>query len=573
MDRLDGNLIDTDVLVVGGGAGGLMAALSAKRNGPPGTRVTLVDSWLIGRTGHTAFSNAWTIVALPGDDIDGILHEIVAGNDGIADQELVRQSLIDSHDRLKDFEAMGMHFGKDEEGRYKRRPTRGLDLARVMYPEGGGLEFAWKQRLALEREGVQLIDRLFVTGLMRGGAGERIIGAVGINSRTAEFNVIKARATIVATNAITFRSGFVRDITGTGTLLAYRAGAALRNAEFSYVRPGTPKFYFEGITFAIQEGAQWVNAKGEAFMQSYEPEWGDEADVPRIARAMAMENRKGNTPLYLDMSAIPEHLRDYFIQSKVKWMDNFFRKLGDEAKTDMFGKTPYYALNQMTKMGIRTGADCRSDVPGLLSAGLAQSGCANHFAGFHIGLCVGNGWIAGRSAIEDLDRTPAPKLDPAEVRALHAEVRAPLNEKSRADSDRILRDLQGVMFAYDIGILKREDRLQNALEQVSRLAEEFKNISAPHTHELVRLKETEAMLLAARFILGASLYRTESRLSHFREDYDARDDDNWLVWVDVAEGGNGPAFSKTPVPTPYCSVVLPRRKPSRLLARQSVGGV
>ena len=88
---------------------------------------------------------------------------------------------------------------------------------------------------------------------------------------------------------------------------------------------------------------------------------------------MAMENRKGNTPLYLDMSPIPEHLREYFIQSKVKWMDYFFRKLGDEAKTDMFGKTPYYALNQMTKMGIRTGADCRSDVPGLLSAGLGAS--------------------------------------------------------------------------------------------------------------------------------------------------------------------------------------------------------
>src|SRR5436190_23296100 len=91
MDKLDGVLIDTDVLVVGAGAGGLMAALSAKRNGPPGTRVTLVDSWLIGRTGHTAFSNAWTIVALPGEDIDGILHGIVAGNDGLAGQAPVRQ--------------------------------------------------------------------------------------------------------------------------------------------------------------------------------------------------------------------------------------------------------------------------------------------------------------------------------------------------------------------------------------------------------------------------------------------------------------------------------------------------
>ena len=410
MEKFAGTLIDTDVLVIGAGAGGLLAALSAKRHGSPGTRVTLVDTWLIGRTGHTAFSNAWKIVVCPDDDLDGIFREIIAGNDGIADQVLVREVLANSYARLKDFEAIGMTFARADDGSYKRRPTRGLDLARVMYPEGGGLDFAWKLRRALEAEGVQLLDRIFITGLLGGGTG-RITGATGMHSRTGEFHAIKARATIVATNAITFRSGFVRDITGTGTLLAYRAGASLRNAEFSYVRPGTPKFYFEGITFAIQEGAHFVNAKGEPFMREYEPDWADEADVPRIARAMALENKNGNAPLYLDMSAIPEHLRDYFIHSKVKWMDYFFRKLGDEAKTDMFGKTPYYALNQMTKMGIRTGPDCRSDVPGLLAAGLAQAGCANHFAGFHIGLCVGNGWIAGRSAIEDLDTLSPPRLD------------------------------------------------------------------------------------------------------------------------------------------------------------------
>jgi succinate dehydrogenase/fumarate reductase flavoprotein subunit len=511
-------------------------------------------------------------VVCPEDDLDGILREIIAGNDGIADQVLVREVLAGSYARLKDFEAIGMSFGRNEDGSYKRRPTRGLDLARVLYPEGGGLEFGWKLRRALETEGVQLLDRIFITGLLGGGL-DRVKGAVGINSRTGEFHVIKARATIVATNAITFRSGFVRDITGTGTLLAYKAGARLRNAEFSYVRPGTPKFYFEGITFAIQEGAHFVNAKGEAFMRDYEPDWADEADVPRIARAMALENKHGNAPLYLDMSAIPEHLRDYFIQSKVKWMDYFFRKLGNEAKTDMFGKTPYYALNQMTKMAIRTGPDCRSDVPGLLAAGLAQAGCANHFAGFHIGLCVGNGWIAGRSAIEDLDRNSAPKLDETEVRALYAAATAPLNSSAEAQSDRILRDLQAVMFAYDVGILKKADRLKLAFDRVAVLADEFTSIAAPHIHELVRLKETEAMLLAARFILGASLYRTESRLSHFREDFAMRDDKDWLAWIDIANSGNGPQFSKTPVPTPLCPVTLPAGRPKRLARRGQVGAV
>jgi hypothetical protein len=86
--------------------------------------------------------------------------------------------------------------------------------------------------------------------------------------------------------------------------------------------------------------------------------------------------------------------------------------------------------------------------------------------------------------------------------------------------------------------------------------DKFNALAAPHIHELVRLKETEAMLLAARFILGASLVRTESRLSHFREDYEARDDDNWLVWVDIVEKGRGPEFARTPIPAPLCSATL-----------------
>jgi succinate dehydrogenase/fumarate reductase flavoprotein subunit len=573
MPRLHGTLIETDILVVGGGAGGMIAALSAKRHGAHGAKVAVADTWMTGRTGHTAFSNAWMIVAFPEDDIDGITREIVAGNDGIADQLLVRESLANSFDRIADFEAMGMKFARNADGKYARRPTRGLDLARVMCPDGGGLEYCWRLRLALEEKGVALLDRLFVTGILGGPSG-RIVGATAIHSRTGEFHLIKARATIIATNAITFRSGFVRDITGTGTLLAYRAGAALRNAEFSYVRPGTPKFYFEGITFAIQEGARFTNSKGEAFMRAYEPEWADEADVPRIARAMAEEKMKGNDPLYLDMSPIPEAMRDHFIHSKVKWMDYFFRKLGSEANTDMFGKTPYYALNQMTKMAIRTGPDCRSDVPGLLAAGLAQSGCANHFAGFHIGLGIGNGWVAGRSAVEDLDRLGAPDINLAEVETLHEEAMQPLRPTAQAESDRILRDLQAIMFAYDIGILKHADRLQSAYGKIERLAEDFRELAAPHVHELVRMKETEAMLLAARFILGASLYRTESRLSHFREDFTERDDTNWLVWVDV-EGGGGetPTFKKTPITTPLCPVTTMAVRPNRLKQHVAVGGV
>jgi succinate dehydrogenase/fumarate reductase flavoprotein subunit len=553
MSSFEGTVVDTDVLVIGAGAGGLLAALSAKRHGGPGTRVTLVDTWTAGRTGHTAFSNAWTVVVLPDDDLETITNEIIRGNDWVADQPLVREVLATSFDRLRDLEGLELEFPRDSAGDYVRRPTRGLDATRVMYPTGGGLEFATRLRRGLEIEGVEILDRVFITGLMRGGT-DRVIGAVGINSRTGHFYAIKARATIVCTNAITFRSGFVRDITGTGTLLAYKAGATLRNAEFSYTRPSTPNFYFEGITFAIQEGARFVNSKGERFMERHEPIWGDQADVPRVARAMAKERQAGNDPLYLDMSGIPEEKRQYFISSKVKWMANFFYKLGDEAKTDMFGKTPYYALNQMTKMGIRTDGTCRSDVPGLLSGGLAQAGCANHFAGFHIGMSIGTGWIAGRSAVEDLDRYPAPVLDAAEVHHLHDVVANRIDPVPAAASDRILREVQAIMFAYDVSVWKSADRLTGALEKIKHLKATAADLSAPHVHELVRLHETEAMLLAAELILEASLARTESRLSHFREDFDFRDDQNWLKWIDLTDDRGAVSRTETPIPTPLYPV-------------------
>ena len=82
------------------------------------------------------------------------------------------------------------------------------------------------------------------------------------------------------------------------------------------------------------------------------------------------------------------------------------------------------------------------------------------------------------------------------------------------------------------------------------------------------------MLLAARLILGASLERTELRLSHFREDYAERDDANWLCWVDVTDSAGTPAFSKTPIPTPYCSAgPMPKGGPARLRKAPEVAGV
>jgi succinate dehydrogenase/fumarate reductase flavoprotein subunit len=114
----------------------------------------------------------------------------------------------------------------------------------------------------------------------------------------------------------------------------------------------------------------------------------------------------------------------------------------------------------------------------------------------------------------------------------------------------LLKNLQQLMFAYDVSVWKHATRLEKALARVGELKDEMQRLQAPHTHELVRLKETEAMVLAAELILQASLHRKESRMSHFREDFDFRDDRHWLCWVDIREESGKARLFNTPIPLP-----------------------
>jgi succinate dehydrogenase/fumarate reductase flavoprotein subunit len=542
-----GSVIDTDVLVIGGGAGGLWAGLSAKRHNPS-MRVTVLDARMVGRSGHAAFSNAWMAVVTPDDDLAACAREIVEGNEWIADQLLIHNILALSYDQLLELEKMGLGYPK-KNGKFIRRPTRGLDRIRVLKPNGGGLEFCWTLRKALEQEAVSIVEQIFITDLLPDESGG-IAGAVGIHGRTGEFCIVRAKATVVATNSVTFRSGFVRDLTGTGPILAYRAGATLTNAEFGYLRPGTPRFYFEGITYAIQDGAKFRNAKDEAFMERYDTKWADKADVHSITKAMIMEKQAGNVPLYLDMSLIPEEKRDEYLTSTVAWMDSFYKKLGARARIDMFGKTEYFPIYQITKMGIKTDSECCSEIQGLFAAGLAQVACATHFAELHIAACNGTGWISGKSAVRHAQCVNNPGISAAYVSELKDAIVSKYDPKASAHSDPLLVALQRIMFRYDVSMLKTEERLTRALEEVTSLKNKLRNAKVPHPHEFVRLSETDCMIETAEMILRASLARKESRLSHIREDFPERDDETWLKWVLIKRGHAGPEVSTAPIVRP-----------------------
>ena len=185
----------------------------------------------------------------------------------------------------------------------------------------------------------------------------------------------------------------------------------------------------------------------------------------------------------------------------------------------MFGRTEYYPLFQMTKLGIKTDAACRSSVPGLLAAGLAQASCASHFAGFHIGACNGTGWIAGKSAADDARRFAGPRVSEGRARSVKAEVSAEWRDGDEKSDDDLLRALQSLIFPYEVSILKHEARLREALRELDAIQERGAQSRAAHVHGFVRLRETRCMVETARLMLEASLLRRESRMSHLREDF------------------------------------------------------
>ncbi len=190
--------------------------------------------------------------------------------------------------------------------------------------------------------------------------------------------------------------------------------------------------------------------------------------MPRIARAMAIGKHQGQHAALSRHVGHPRRTCGTTSSSrKVKWMDNFFRKLGDEAKTDMFGKTPYYALNQMTKMGIRTGCGLplrRAGPAGRPASPrrVAPTTSRASTSGFASATAGSRG--ARRSRIWTARRLP--KLDAAEVQALARRGDAPLEPTRRRPSPTAsCATLQAVMFTWDTGILKRADRLQEAARE------------------------------------------------------------------------------------------------------------
>jgi succinate dehydrogenase/fumarate reductase flavoprotein subunit len=121
-------------------------------------------------------------------------------------------------------------------------------------------------------------------------------------------------------------------------------------------------------------------------------------------------------------------------------------------------------------------------------------------------------------------------------------------ERGGMDPNEVLLEIQKVVFPYEVMIIKSETRLKEAIRKLEEIREDsLSRMAAKDVRQLMRLAETRSIALAMHLFLRASLLRTETRTSHYREDYPKRDD-KWLKWIFVEDNDGSPEFTFVPVP-------------------------
>jgi len=539
------NVLQSDVLIVGGGFGGLWAALRASACG---SSVVLVDKSFAGKSGHSFFASGARMVLLPEDNVDEYVRQIALGNEWLVEQDMVRAVFEGSYARLKDLESFGLMFRK-ENGSYTSTKARGTQSVRNLWLENATAadEVTILRKLAISR-GAQFVDHVCIYDLVK-DEDNGVTGAVGIGVKDSRNYLFRAGSVIVATNSGSYRGHHLAcELQGTGPFMAYNTGARIKNPEFHYINIRPVRHELEGSGILPAMGARWVNGSGAYFMERYDPELRDRAPSSRIVMAAAKEALKGNVPITIDVKSMADEERERFRVLMVShgWQpilrEKCRREKGYDILNDNIEWQPAYESN---KLGIDADCACKTSLRGLFAAGMARTLGINPFTGWSIAACTWSGYTAGESAarhaMEENENKGGRRVDFGSAQASHELFFQPLRVGSGVEPDELVRRLQEILFPADVLIIMTESKLKAALDEVLMLKSgQLSQLRAQGTRGLIKARETQTMILSAEMTLRAALMRKETRENIFyREDFPAPDDSNWLKWIIAEKGKDG----------------------------------
>jgi succinate dehydrogenase / fumarate reductase, flavoprotein subunit len=558
-----------DVVIVGAGGAGLRAALESSRRGR-----TAVITKLYPTRSHTGAAQGGMCAALANveeDNWEWHTFDTIKGGDYLVDQDAAEVMCREAIEAVYDLEHMGMPFNRTPDGRIDQRRFGG-------HTHHHGKGPVRRSCFAADRTGHMILQTLFQQNVKQGTVffdeyyvldlllvGGRTAGVVAYELATGELHVFRAKAVVFCTGGFgkMFKiTSNAHALTGDGPGVCYRRGVPMEDMEFFQFHP--TGLYRLGVLLseaARGEGGILRNADGEAFMERYAPTIKDLAPRDMVSRAIYTEIREGRGAgpdgdyVYLDVS----HLDPKVIDAKLPDITEFARTyLGVEPKKEgvPIQPTAHYAMG-----GIPTNVDAQvvgdaanTAIPGLFAAG--ECACvsvhgANRLGtnslldivvfGRRAGIHAGE-YAAGASHAE-LPEDPAGAV----TRMLEDLAGHPEGERAAA----IRADLQTSM-DDKAGVYRTETLLKEMEVELASLRERYARVwvqdtSRRYNTDLLEAVELGFLLDLAEALVVSARARTESRGGHFREDYPARDDKNWLRHSLAHRTGGGVKLDYKPV--------------------------
>ena len=535
--------METDVLVIGGGLAGCFAAIKARE---AGANVVLFDKSVIKHSGNAAFGlDHFPGVAYPGLTIDPeeLGRRAMIGMDGLVDPELSYIVAEEGIHRVLDLNEYGVRvFHKGNKflfvpGRYELGQTKEVKWSMIFVPAGD-----MKSKLAgrVHKLGVQVVERTVGSSLLTHEG--RVVGATGVNVRTGDFVICKAKAVVLCTGSVNrlywqpeglMANYYCPTNCGDGHAIAYRAGVRLAGMEFVQVQTHT-KDYPAGPRphgfFSVV-----VNEKGENIQRKWEP-----LNNVLAAHTMAAyeEYDAGRVP-YWDTDKMMPEARDMWALGMANEHPISLKYLkakgGTQIKEPLEARTRVFGLYRSVS-GPIVDSCMQTTLRGLFGAGdtINTSGLGGSTNAFVTGA------RAGHFAAEYALRTDQPVIEQEQLKEEKARVYALCGRPRGIKPIQLEETVRRIVYDY-VGIRKSGNRMRRGLEVLQEVTETFTpQLSITNPHELARYMELQNITLLAEALFQASLFREETRMipAHWRIDFPEQDDEKWKKAVITQKVGD-----------------------------------